>query len=457
MRDPNYKHRSRIAKTEGMTNPRNKLGAPMLILLERIFRRLHAWLNERFPYLNPYFGMLLYNPKLKIKIVKKDYDTSCIRGEYSVIMPVLNEADNIKYVLEAIENQSLRPYELIVVDGGSTDKTLDIINVYKRKLSYKIRISHSKEANIGLQRNIAIGKAKCEILLNIDAGTLPDRDYAANMIIPMLEDKAIDLVGGINYPIEQKPWSRSFSPREHFVASKKPNGNAVAFRKSIAIKAGMYPEFISRAGEDTLFFYRYQRYSRKWLFNKAASVAWYHPATQEEADAKKKNYIRANFEIGLQSYYYYKFKLYRFMTRLYNEFGYVKEHSDEFLKIQSDIEVNKRKIKGLIFVYHEAQLQNAGRSMESYIYKKISENYKVFFIHTGRVRSLKEFYLDTDITLLELYYSCHFELPEMHKRYGDFLNKATFIIPKELSREHERIEILKKSCPDLKILYDIPK
>lgn len=46
----------------------------------------------------------------------------------SIIVPILNEADNIQIFYEAIEKNSPKPYELIFVDDGSTDESLKIIS-----------------------------------------------------------------------------------------------------------------------------------------------------------------------------------------------------------------------------------------------------------------------------------------------------------------------------------------
>lgn len=43
----------------------------------------------------------------------------------SVIIPVRNEADKIEQCLEAVFNQSYKPFEVIVVDGHSTDETVE--------------------------------------------------------------------------------------------------------------------------------------------------------------------------------------------------------------------------------------------------------------------------------------------------------------------------------------------
>ena len=45
----------------------------------------------------------------------------------SVILPVFNEANYIKATLDSIINQNFNGYEVIVIDDGSTDDTLNIV------------------------------------------------------------------------------------------------------------------------------------------------------------------------------------------------------------------------------------------------------------------------------------------------------------------------------------------
>ena len=46
----------------------------------------------------------------------------------SVIIPVKNEAEKVERSLEAVFDQTIKPYEVIVVDGYSTDKTVENMN-----------------------------------------------------------------------------------------------------------------------------------------------------------------------------------------------------------------------------------------------------------------------------------------------------------------------------------------
>ena len=72
------------------------------------------------------------------------------------ITTVFNEGNSLKEFLSSIKFQSLKPDEIIIVDGGSTDKTPEILNEFKNKnKKLNIRIIQ-KTGNIAVGRNEAI-------------------------------------------------------------------------------------------------------------------------------------------------------------------------------------------------------------------------------------------------------------------------------------------------------------
>ena len=54
----------------------------------------------------------------------------------SIIIPVLNQEQYLRIAIESVINQDFTDYELIVIDGKSTDNSLDIIKKYESKISY---------------------------------------------------------------------------------------------------------------------------------------------------------------------------------------------------------------------------------------------------------------------------------------------------------------------------------
>mgnify|MGYP003308983366 CR=1 FL=1 len=59
-------------------------------------------------------------------------------SKVSIIIPIYNSEKYLKRCLDSIVNQTFKDYEVIAVNDGSTDNSLNILNEYKNKLNIKI-------------------------------------------------------------------------------------------------------------------------------------------------------------------------------------------------------------------------------------------------------------------------------------------------------------------------------
>jgi len=79
----------------------------------------------------------------------------------SIIMPVLNRGDMIERAILSVLNQQYPHVELIILDGGSKDNTIDIIKKYQQHIAYW----HSQhDGSAALATNIGIKKARGELV-----------------------------------------------------------------------------------------------------------------------------------------------------------------------------------------------------------------------------------------------------------------------------------------------------
>ncbi len=169
------------------------------------------------------------------------------KEKVSVISTVLNEEDSICNFLDSIVNQTRIPNEFIIVDGGSNDRTLDIIEDYSKKHKW-IRIYRLDGSNIPKARNYAIKKAKNDIIAVCDAGNKYDKSWLENLM------NGFD--GNVGFGLE-KAWIKnefqSIISKKLF-HKKKPNGSSknMIFSKKVWFEVGGYPEDLN-AGEDTIF------------------------------------------------------------------------------------------------------------------------------------------------------------------------------------------------------------
>ena len=91
-------------------------------------------------------------------------------SKISIIIPTINEANNLPLLLSDLSSIQ-KEGEIIIVDCGSEDKTLDIANIYGAKL-YK-----SGERNRGLQLNIGAKNSKGDWLIFLHADTRLTHDW----------------------------------------------------------------------------------------------------------------------------------------------------------------------------------------------------------------------------------------------------------------------------------------
>ena len=109
-----------------------------------------------------------------------------VMATVSIIIPVLNEAGNLAHLFTNINKLNPKPQQVILIDGGSTDDSIDIIRSFINKLmSYndcKIdwQMTESK-AGRALQMNIGAALAIGEILLFLHADTRLPIDAIENI------------------------------------------------------------------------------------------------------------------------------------------------------------------------------------------------------------------------------------------------------------------------------------
>ena len=84
----------------------------------------------------------------------------------SLILPVYNVEEYIKECLESILCQTYKDYQLIVVDDGSTDKSLDIVYSFEKKFK-NINILKQRNKGVSEARNLALDYVKGEYILYI--------------------------------------------------------------------------------------------------------------------------------------------------------------------------------------------------------------------------------------------------------------------------------------------------
>ena len=98
----------------------------------------------------------------------------------SIIIPVYNPGELLAECLESAIQQTLDDIEIICIDDGSTDHSLDILNKYKSQ-DDRIKVFSQKNSGAGHTRNIALEKAKGEYVVFLDADDWIEKDMCETL------------------------------------------------------------------------------------------------------------------------------------------------------------------------------------------------------------------------------------------------------------------------------------
>jgi len=95
---------------------------------------------------------------------------------FSIIIPTLNEERYISGILSDLSEQDLKNFEVLIVDGKSSDRTTNIASKYRIKIP-SLRIIDSNKRNVSFQRNLGARRASGKYLLFFDADTRIGSDF----------------------------------------------------------------------------------------------------------------------------------------------------------------------------------------------------------------------------------------------------------------------------------------
>jgi glycosyltransferase involved in cell wall biosynthesis len=175
------------------------------------------------------------------------------------VVPVRDEEPSIHQFIESLLCQTVSPTEIIIADGGSTDKTKDIIQEYMRR-GDPLRLIEDLDAYPGRARNLAIEQAGNEWVAMTDAGTIVEPDWLENLVRVATSERDTDVVLGSYEPILPSFFKECLALT--FVAPAMPTGQrhvrgpstaSLMIKKNVWKSLGGFPEHL-RAGEDLLFF-----------------------------------------------------------------------------------------------------------------------------------------------------------------------------------------------------------
>ena len=114
----------------------------------------------------------------------------------SVIVPIFNASKSIKKCIESIINQTYKNIEIILINDGSEDNTLEIINDYKEK-DERIKVINKANSGVANTRNVGIEIATGQYIMFVDSDDYIDVNYIYEMHNELVKNDSDVAVSGM--------------------------------------------------------------------------------------------------------------------------------------------------------------------------------------------------------------------------------------------------------------------
>jgi glycosyltransferase involved in cell wall biosynthesis len=159
----------------------------------------------------------------------------------SIVVPAYNEEDVIGRLLRSIKCQTYKNIEVIVIDDGSTDKTVKIARKYAEKVFTR------KHAERSVQRNFGVKRSRGKYLLILDSDMKLTPNVVKECVEKILTDKKIGAIAIPEESVARTFWEKvkAFERRMYNLLGDEITDAARFFPKELFNKVGGYDEEIT--------------------------------------------------------------------------------------------------------------------------------------------------------------------------------------------------------------------
>lgn len=230
----------------------------------------------------------------------------------SVCLAIKNEEKSISPLLDSLLVQTKKPDEIVIVDGASEDRTVQIIRHYQKK-NKRIKLLVEKVTRAG-GRNLAVEVARNPIVAFTDGDCVAEKNWLKRITAPFKHKEVdphhqkfgvgVDIVAGF-YKMKQDTVFRKAEALflgimpSKFDISFLPSTRSIAFRKRIWERIGGFPDGPVNSAEDTDFNYKAVKLGARYSRVKNARVEWSIPESFKGLIVKFFNYSMWDVRYGI--------------------------------------------------------------------------------------------------------------------------------------------------------------
>lgn len=162
----------------------------------------------------------------------------------SICLTIYNEELSIGTLLKSLLGQTKKANEIVIIDGGSKDKTVEIIRHFQKKdKTIKLLVQKCSRAE---GRNIGVEIAQNEIIAITDGDCVAQKDWLVKITEPFV-NKEVDISAGFYKMVAKNPMQKALSVFLGVTPSKfsirfLPSTRSMAFCKEAWERIGGFPE-----------------------------------------------------------------------------------------------------------------------------------------------------------------------------------------------------------------------
>jgi GT2 family glycosyltransferase len=216
----------------------------------------------------------------RVALPTKAADDAATATAFSVVIPTYNEVADIAATIDAVLAQRLRAAEVIVVDGGSTDGTRELLRERAARDGITV-IEEERRRGVAAARNTGLDAGTGDIVVLLNADVVPERDFlqrldavyragGAGMVsveslvsnLGCATGRFMQASHELDYGPDRVGWTEGFS-----------------CRRDAAVRARFPEEIPGLGGEDVEFFERLRRAGLTWRVDYSIEVSHCVPST----------------------------------------------------------------------------------------------------------------------------------------------------------------------------------
>jgi glycosyltransferase involved in cell wall biosynthesis len=224
--------------------------------------------------------------------------------EISVVVPVRDEEDSIRILLEGLLKQTRPPSEIVLTDTGSIDDTRDIIEEFIDR-GEPVKLVRAQSGLPGRGRNLAVANARCDWIAFTDAGNRQDPHWLAALSEKLGDGAEVDVVYGTYEPVVDS-FFKECAAIAYVPPAVESEGGLVRprsivsalMRRQVWEAVGGFPEDL-RSAEDLLFMRRVEQAKFKIVRTADAVVYWNIQPNIWRTYRRFVEYSRHNIRAGL--------------------------------------------------------------------------------------------------------------------------------------------------------------